>query len=216
MIITVSGLAGTGKDTFADVLVKKHNFRKIALADSLRKICSEVFEIPMEMFLDRDKKDSPMQNSITATGLNVTMLTVKANEKAGIPHKEIVYPSELKVELKTPRDVLKWAGTEVIRRYCGEDIWIEIAKNKIRQLQGRVVISDARFENERRTFKELGATLVLIKRPNFPIIDPSESTGQDLEYDVIFSNDSCLVEFQSSVDMWFTLKRDLLAYGKSK
>jgi AcrR family transcriptional regulator len=57
------------------------------------------------------------------------------------------------------------------------------------------------------------ATMILVKRPDFPVIDPSENTGQDSEYNVIFSNDKGVQEFQASVDLWFTLKRDVLFYG---
>ena len=214
MIITVSGLAGAGKDTLADVLVKKHSFRKISLADSLREICSEVFNIPMEMFLDRDKKDSPMKFPIRPTQLNVIELYVEANRRANVQMGTIFEspPDYPKLTLVTPRDVLKWAGTEVIRKYCGNDIWIEIAMQKAKKLNQHCIIPDIRFQNERDFFQDK-ATMILVKRPNFPVIDPSENTGQDTEYDVIFSNDTGLQEFQASVDLWFTLKRDSLFYG---
>jgi hypothetical protein len=212
MLISVSGLAGAGKDTFADVLVKKHGFKKIALADSLRFICSEVFNIPIETFLDRDKKDSPMENPVVPTTFQYIELARRANNLAGNPEVEVIYPTNLDIKLNTPRDVLKWAGTEVIRKQCGADIWIKIVNNKIKNL-GRVVISDVRFENERAAFKKQGAQLVLIDRPDFPKIDPSENTGQWEDYHVIFVNNEGINELQSSVDLWFTLKKDLLAYG---
>jgi hypothetical protein len=213
MIITVSGLAGAGKDTLADVLVKKHNFRKISLADSLREICSEVFDIPMSDFLDRDKKDSPMTERLAPTISQVTELIQIANIRAENPDKQIIFPSNINdVILVTPRDVLKWAGTEIIRKYCGGDIWIKIAVQKASKLDQHCIIPDVRFQNERDYFKDK-ATMILVKRPNFPVIDPSENTGQDSEYNVIFSNDKGVQEFQASVDLWFSLKRDVLFYG---
>lgn len=212
MIITVSGLAGSGKDTLADVLVKKHNFRKISLADSLREICSEVFDIPMSDFLDRDKKDSPMSQPINPTFLQISQLYLKSCKMADLELKEIVIPTEIKITLITPRDVLKWAGTEVIRKYCGSDIWIKIAVQKASRLDQHCIIPDVRYQNERDYFKNK-STMILVKRPNFPIIDPSENTGLDEEYNVIFTNNGSLREFQASVDLWFTLKRDSLFYG---
>jgi hypothetical protein len=212
MIITVSGLAGAGKDTLADVLVKKHNFRKISLADSLREICSEVFDIPMSDFLDRDKKDSPMFEPINPNAIHVTELIILASELAGNEYKGVCIPQSYEVNLVTPRDVLKWAGTEIIRKYCGGDIWIKIAVQKASKLDQHCVIPDVRFQNERDYFKDK-ATMVLVKRPDFPVIDPSESTGQDSEYNVIFSNDKGVREFEASVDLWFVLKRDILFYG---
>jgi hypothetical protein len=213
MIITVSGLAGAGKDTLADVLVTKYDFKKISLADSLREICSEVFNIPMSDFLDRDKKDSPMTNVLIPKTSEVFELIDKANFKAGNNHKPVSLPSDIQnVELMTPRDVLKWAGTEVIRKYCGNDIWIKIAVQQASKLDQHCIISDVRFQNERDYFKGK-SIMVLIKRSNFPVIDPSENTGQDSEYDVIVSNDETLESFKASVDLWFSLQRRMYAYG---
>lgn len=212
MIITVSGLAGAGKDSLADVLVKKHNFRKISLADSLREICSEVFDIPMSDFLDRDKKDYPMSEPINPNTIHVTELIILASQLAGNEYKGVCIPASYDINLVTPRDVLKWAGTEIIRKYCGGDIWIKIAVQKASKLDQHCVIPDVRFQNERDYFKDK-ATMILVKRPNFPVIDPSENTGQDSEYNVIFSNDKGVQEFQASVYLWLTLKRDVLFYG---
>ena len=43
MIIGLCGLAGSGKDTVADFLVKDHDFVKVACADPLKRICRDVF-----------------------------------------------------------------------------------------------------------------------------------------------------------------------------
>ena len=36
MIIGICGLIGSGKDTIADYLIRKHNFQKISFADKLK------------------------------------------------------------------------------------------------------------------------------------------------------------------------------------
>ena len=43
MLIGVCGKAGSGKDTIADYLVKKYNFKKIALADPIKRMVEDVF-----------------------------------------------------------------------------------------------------------------------------------------------------------------------------
>jgi len=48
MILGLSGLAGSGKDTVADILVSKHGFVKVALADPLKRICKEVYDFSDE------------------------------------------------------------------------------------------------------------------------------------------------------------------------
>lgn len=48
MIIGLCGLAGSGKDTAADFLVKKSGYVKVAFADPLKRICKEVFQFSDE------------------------------------------------------------------------------------------------------------------------------------------------------------------------
>ncbi len=48
MIIGLSGLAGVGKDTVADFLVRHHAFEKVALADPMKHFCKEVFGFTVE------------------------------------------------------------------------------------------------------------------------------------------------------------------------
>jgi len=43
-LIGVAGAAGSGKSTVASVLVEKHGFVEVALADPLKRFCAEVFD----------------------------------------------------------------------------------------------------------------------------------------------------------------------------
>jgi len=42
-IIAISGLAGSGKDTAADFLVKNHGFCKISFADEMKRIVMRLY-----------------------------------------------------------------------------------------------------------------------------------------------------------------------------
>ena len=64
VIICLSGKAGAGKDTAADVLVKRYAFRKMSFADPLRDLCSRVFGLHMSNFLDRNLKDKEFDTPI--------------------------------------------------------------------------------------------------------------------------------------------------------
>ena len=63
-IICFSGKKGVGKDTAAEVLVKRYGFTRIALADPLRELCSKVFHLPYEQFSDNDKKDKELDQRV--------------------------------------------------------------------------------------------------------------------------------------------------------
>jgi hypothetical protein len=48
VIIGLSGGAGTGKDTVANILVEQHGFYKIAFADEIKRICQKLFQFTDE------------------------------------------------------------------------------------------------------------------------------------------------------------------------
>ena len=61
MIIGISGKAGSGKDTVAEMLqdCSSGKFKSIAFADKLREICSLLTGIPVRKWSEREFKDRP-------------------------------------------------------------------------------------------------------------------------------------------------------------
>jgi hypothetical protein len=109
----------------------------------------------------------------------------------------------------TPRDVIRFVGTTLLRNHVSDNIWIELASAKMKELGGRVIITDARFENEREFFRKIGAVSVLIKRNDNG--NPAEhefNLGLDDEYDVIFTNDAGLHQYKSEIDMWYNIRQN--------
>jgi hypothetical protein len=60
----------------------------------------------------------------------------------------------------TPRWVLQYWGTEVLRRGFHDDIWIASIENKIRNSRDNVVLSDCRFPNEIGSIRSAGGIIV--------------------------------------------------------
>jgi hypothetical protein len=221
-VVCVSGKAGSGKDTMGAVLVKNHGFKRIALADPLRDLCSRVFRIPFNDFLDQNKKDAELDSIITLDFHHVDKIREIVELEWGF---EISYPARERMEeyfgeeFETPRDILKLVGTELLRENVREDIWIALAMNKIAELKCNVVVTDVRFQNERDVFSKAGAIMCLIKRPSVDKEDEhsSENTGEDDEYDVIFHNTEELHVFQNEVTLWYkSRENDLTGKGKFK
>jgi hypothetical protein len=212
-IISVSGKKASGKDTLANLLVKKHGFTKISLADPLRDLCCKVFDIPMEWFLDRDKKDSSMPSTIELDYKQLDNIADYVENNWGfVVTNEMREQMDLSygVELETPRDILKFVGTELLRKHLRDDLWIVLALSRIKDIGQKVVVADVRFDNERDVFRRAGGTLVLIKRPDVEVEDNhiSEDTGDEEQYDTIFNNIASLNMFEADVDLWYTLKRE--------
>src|SRR6266404_2066963 len=60
MLVGLSGLAGSGKDTAADHLVAKHNFVKVSLADPLKRMCRDAFDFTDDqLWGPSEKRNAP-------------------------------------------------------------------------------------------------------------------------------------------------------------
>jgi hypothetical protein len=215
-IIALSGKKRVGKDTFADILNSKYEFTKIAIADPLRNLCARVFYLDPKMFTDDDKKDAPMRRiCMDFHDLDAIRKIVETEWGYEVDQTAREKMEELHgAEMDSPRDILRMVGN-MLRSCVDEDIWINLTLARIKELGGRIVITDARFENEREVFRTMGAVMVLIKRnDNGQSAEHEFNLGDDSEYDVIFSNDGTLHSYKSNIDMWYNTKQNEFTYYK--
>jgi hypothetical protein len=77
------------------------------------------------------------------------------SERLGIPHL-------------TPRWILQYVGTDVIRGKFHDDMWLASLENKLRKTTDDIVISDVRFKNEVKMLKNLGAICIEVTRGDKP------------------------------------------------
>lgn len=141
MIIGVTGLIGSGKDTIADYLCTFHGFRRLSFASSLKDAVAFIF------------------------GWNRELL--EGTTKASREWREQVDPwwaERLEMPKLTPRWVLQYWGTEVCRNNFHNDIWVASLENKLRQTKDNVIITDCRFPNELNAIKNAGGLTVRVER----------------------------------------------------
>ena len=214
MIIGISGRARSGKDTVANIMITKFNFKKLSFADPLKEFCSQAFNIPLNYFHDDDKKDSPLPMPITVTEQHLGVL-VTCLADAGC----IVTPNHInEINLKglglifvSPRNILQIVGTDLCRGVFGNSVWINIFKNKISKAEGNFIITDLRFLNERQVIKDLGGYNFLVIRPSqTPIsLDAHESELLGIspeKIDVTILNDSTINSLQREIELWWVAK----------
>lgn len=60
MLIGVSGRAGAGKDTVSDYFVSKYGFKKIALADPIKRLVKDIFVLDDHTVYDRVAREQPL------------------------------------------------------------------------------------------------------------------------------------------------------------
>jgi len=141
MIIGVVGLIGAGKDTIADYLVNIHQFRRESFANTLKDAVASVFGWDRELLEGRTKHSRAWREQVDPWW----------SERLGMPDL-------------TPRWVLQYWGTEVVRRGFHDDTWIASLENRLRKTTDDVVISDCRFSNEIAAIKRAGGLVVRVHR----------------------------------------------------
>jgi hypothetical protein len=73
----------------------------------------------------------------------------------------------------TPRNMMQWFGTELVRGKINNKFWVARTELDIISTQGDVVVSDLRFPEEIDLIRELGGTVVRVKRGDDPSYFPS-------------------------------------------
>lgn len=144
MIIGVTGLIGSGKDTIADYLCTFHGFKRVSFAASLKDAVAAVFGWNRE-YLEGSTKAS----------------------RAWREQKDEWWSNRLGMEI-TPRWVLQYWGTEVCRNGFHNDIWVASVENKLRQSDENIVITDCRFANEIKSIKDIGGITMRVTRGQPP------------------------------------------------
>jgi hypothetical protein len=184
MLLGLTGRAGSGKSTVADLLVKNHGFVAVALADPIKRICKEVFGFTDEQLWGPSERRNapdkrfPREHTARDTGIVCDCCGVCLDLADG----ETAPPCYL-----TPRYALQRLGTEW-GRSCYENAWInhalwvanrllidkyrresynaqrglfdrgEAAGDHDDQIRG-MVISDVRFSNEADAIRVKGGRI---------------------------------------------------------
>ena len=145
MIVGFVGFIGSGKDTAADYLVNFHGYRRDSFANTLKDAVACVFGWDRTLLEGRTKEAREWREQVDSWWA----------ERLSMPHL-------------TPRWVLQYWGTDVLRKVFHDDIWIASLENKMRKTADNIVISDVRFPNEIQAIHNAGGIVVRIKRGNDP------------------------------------------------
>jgi len=162
MIVGITGLIGSGKDTIADYLVTFKGFRRMSFAEPLKDAMSAVFGWDRELLEGKTVYSRQWREQVDPW-----------------------WADRLSIPNLTPRYVLQQWGTEVGRRAFHDDIWIASVENKLRNIKDNIVLSDARFPNELKAVNNAGGiTIRVIRGENPPWYEAaySLSSNKDNEY----------------------------------
>lgn len=144
-IIALVGLIGSGKDTVADYLQNIHHFRRESFASTLKDAVSVVFGWDRDLLEGRTQYSREWRETVDEW-----------------------WSDRLKITDLTPRWVLQYWGTEVLRGGFHDDIWVASLENKLRSAKDNIVITDCRFVNEISAIQAQGGIVARVRRGEDP------------------------------------------------
>jgi hypothetical protein len=186
MIIGITGKAGSGKDTVADILVKDHGFVRIGFADVMKRFCAEVFGFTDEQLFgpssERNRPDHRFPRSKDDVDRYERWLARANSTEGNLSWRQDCRGVAEGLEDRcflSPRRALQQLGTDWGRN-CYPDVWIDYALRVAETLLREgceyypsrgltvekadkpprgVVFSDVRFLNEAKAIKAKGGIL---------------------------------------------------------
>jgi len=210
-IIAICGFMGSGKDTVADYLQNFHGFKRESFANSLKDSVSAVFGWDRELLEGRTKQSRQWRETV-----------------------DPFWSRRLNLPELTPRWVLQYWGTEVVRKGFHDDMWVASLENRLRNSKEDIVITDCRFPNEIKTLRNIGATVVRVKRGPEPEwydhavqynagqrrigwalakhaieklgVHASEYSWVGSKFDTVFENDSTVDALYASIEQLLSSK----------
>jgi hypothetical protein len=145
MIVGITGLIGSGKDTAADYLCTFHGFKRMSFAGTLKDAVAVIFNWDRELLEGSTKASREWREQVDEWWAN----------RLGIPNL-------------TPRWVLQQWGTDVARKNFHNDIWVASVENRLRGIKDDIVITDCRFANEVTAIKNAGGITLRTHRGENP------------------------------------------------
>lgn len=199
MLIGIGGVARSGKNSVANVLIKEFGYTEVSFAEELKRLCSQIYDFPINYFIDDNLKDKVFESAVIIIDRHIDLISKFCPQSLTDGFKHVG------TELISPRHILQYTAHEICRTK-DPDIWVKVFKDMLKTKNtAKLVCTDIRYPNERACIKELGGELWLVERPNWDFMSSHASElliGESKDYDVIISNQSTKFELEGQIRMY--------------
>lgn len=197
LIIGLTGHAGAGKDTVADVLCSRA-WRRLAFADALRVEVAAAWHIDPRMLIERATKDTPLRSLRVGNADHRDWLMYAAVQGWSL------------LDERSPRWVMQRWGE--FRRLQNTDWWVRhvevwLATQRRDNYPG-LVVTDVRMANEADMLRRVGGLLVRVHRPGAGLT-ASDTASHDSEGHTALQADDDIDNSGSLPDLAWEVERML-------
>lgn len=194
-LLGVCGRIGSGKDTFAEILVHHFGYKHIAFSDPLYtelRILNPWIQIDRKMLalMTEEERGELYRHAHALLIRYKTLLHLFGLDRTKRISSEV-------------RRYFQLLGTECGRDVHGQDCWLKVAERTMSDDPGRYVITGLRFDNEMTFTKKKNGQIWLIKSIREIPPDPNHVSESIKDYtpyaDVIIRNDGTKEEFVDQI-----------------
>lgn len=155
-IIAINGTIGSGKDTYAKTFID-NGYTRMSFATNLKDSVSAIFGWDREM---------------------LEGTTPESRKIRELPDQ--YWCDKLGRDDVSPRWVLQNYGTNVLRKYFHNDIWVFSLEKSMSEIEGNIIITDCRFPNELKMVREQNGIIIEVQRilPHWYGLAASYNTGK--------------------------------------
>ncbi|EOR9074287.1 hypothetical protein FOI42_RS04140 [Escherichia coli] len=142
-IVAINGSIGSGKDTYAKTFID-NGYTRMSFAKNLKDSVAAIFGWDREMLEGTTKEGRAIREQ-----------------------PDQYWCNKLGRDDVSPRWVLQNYGTNVVRRYLHNDIWVFSLERSMMEIEGNIIITDCRFPNELKMIRENNGIIIEVQR-NLP------------------------------------------------
>jgi hypothetical protein len=190
-LIGLCGLIGSGKNTVAERLMGHYDYVGVSFAGTLKDAASCIFGWDRDMLEGSTSRDREERE-----------------------RKDLWWSERLGFDV-SPRYMLQFLGTEVMRSNLHSDIWVYATEKEILENPwDQYVITDVRFPNEVAMIRRHGGKILHVRRGDLPEwfgqdpndVHASETAWNNERFDATIRNDGTIEELYENLDklleMW--------------